>query len=117
MILKKISKIHKKLNIQSIDVKIVKIKKFTEFKNKFKTLIIWKLWLNDFTGISVFFTDEKPIFNLNGNFNILNLKIIFHRGKKKIIFRKMTSLVHNIRKKSILKGYHQNFSLIDHKII
>ncbi len=47
MILKKISKIHKKLNIQSIDVKIVKIKKFTEFKNKFKTLIIWKLWLND----------------------------------------------------------------------
>lgn len=83
MILKKTTKSLKKLNIQSIDVKIVKIKKFTEFKNKLKTLIIWKLWLNDFTGISVFFTDEKPIFNMTGNFNILNLKIIFHRGKKK----------------------------------
>ena len=117
MIVKKISKFYKKLNIQSIDVKIIKIKKFTEFKNKLKTLIIWKLWLNDFTGISVFFTDEKPILNLTGNFNILNLKTIFHRGKKKIIFRKMTPLVHYKRKKSKLKGHHQNFSLIDHKII
>ena len=117
MILKKTTKSLKKLNIQSIDVKIVKIKKFTEFKNKLKTLIIWKLWLNDFTGISVFFTDEKPIFNMTGNFNILNLKIIFHRGKKKIIFRKMTSLVHNIRRKSIFEEQYENLSLIDHRII
>ena len=99
MLLKKIQKAPKKLNIQSIDVKIVKIKKFLELKNKIKTIIIWKLWLHDFTGISIFFTDEKLNFDQRGSFTISDLKILFHRGKKKFIFRKMVPFVQYKKKK------------------
>lgn len=117
MLFKKFQKAPKKLKVRSIDVKIVKIKKFLELKNKIKTMIIWKLWLHDFTGTSIFFTDENLNFDRQGNFKISNLKILFHRGKKKFIFRKMVPFVQNIKEKSILLNYNQNFSLIDHKII
>ena len=102
MLVKKIQRPSKQINGQSIDVKIVKIKKFLELKNKIKTIIIWKLWLHDFTGISVFFTDEKLNFDQQRNFKISDLKILFHRGKKKFIFKKIIPSVQNIKKKSIL---------------
>ena len=112
-----ITNINKKKNCSAIEIKLTRIKKFLDFSYKSKRLVIWKIWLSDFSGEAIFFCDEKPIVSENRIFKISNISQIFHRGKKRFIFRKSTLKIKNNELFKINLGYSSNLSLIEYKLL
>lgn len=91
MLLNSIKNFGEKKNRANVDIKVTKVEKFLEFGNISNKFIIWKLMLSDFSGEAVFFCDEKPVIYQNNIFCVSDIKLIFHRGKKKFFFRKIVS--------------------------
>jgi len=117
MRLNTIQDINENKNNLDLEVRVINIKKFLEFKHRVKKFIIWKLYLSDYSGNAIFFCDEKLITDKTKMFHASNIKLIFHRGKKKFILRKLSPKNKFIERKPILSTFKSNLSIIEHKLI
>jgi len=112
-----IDKIKENKNGIEIEVQVNSVKKFLEFKNKLKKFTIWKLCLSDYSGNAVFFCDEKLDIGRNENFHASDIRLTFHRGKKKFILRKILSKSRGIKREYIFPNYKLNISILEHKLV
>lgn len=112
-----VQEISENKNNLELEVRVINIKKFLEFKHRVKKFIIWKLYLSDYSGNGIFFCDEKLIINKTKIFQASNVKLIFHRGKKKFILRKLSPKNKFIERKPILSNFKTNLSIMEHKLI
>jgi len=112
-----IDKINENQNNLKIEVQVISVKKFLDFKNKLKKFTIWKLCLSDYSGNAIFFCDEKLNKKRCENFQASDIKLIFHRGKKKFILRKLIPRSKGIERKCIFPNYKSNISVIEHDLV
>lgn len=117
MLLNSIQNFKKKKNRANIEIKVTRVEKFLEFKTTSTKFTIWKFCFSDFTGKAVFFCDERSDIHQNNIFYLSDIKLIFHRGKKKFFFRKIVSRIKTSILPIISTHTQTNISSIEYRLV
>ena len=108
---------NKKDPCSKLKIKVIECRKFLEFQLKTNKFIIWKLMFTDYSSKAVSYCDENFYKKHQETFYSSDVKIIFYRGKKRFIFKKLRS---KRKKTSVLLpllNNQPNISVIEHKLI
>ena len=100
-----------------LKIKVIDCRKFLEFSLKTNKFIIWKLLFTDYSSKAVSYCDENFNKKHRETFFASDVKIIFYRGKKRFIFKKLRSKTKKTNVTLPLLNNQPNISVIEHKLI
>ena len=109
--------LNEKIKNPQLETKGIGKEEFLKFKDKKNEFVIWKIFLSDYTGSAIFFCEKNPKFIEKKTFLISGVKLMFHRGKKKFTFEKLSPRNKSNEFRGMKYDYQTNISLIDYNLI